>query len=158
MSFGVVTFIMTPYLLLPLGLDMDALIPVLLPSAAHEPLVGYHVFEALALHPFTVALIVAIDYTFLKNNRPAVAVDGSEVPYWLELRIVAPAASRFLSAVAPSVAPVPPLAMVTVAPSFAIVMALSAILAVVTAASAILAVSTAEAPIFAGIHCLPGWC
>ena len=80
-SFGVVTLIMTPYLLLPPGLDMEALIPVLLPSAFQEPSVGYQTFDALALQPLTVALIVAMAYTFLKNSLPAVAVLGRVVPY-----------------------------------------------------------------------------
>ena len=142
---------MTPYLLLPVGSEMETLMPVLLPSDFQEPSVGYHVLEALALQPFTVALVDAINYTFLKNSLPAVAVEGRLVPYWLELRIVAPAANRFLIAVAPSVAPVPPLAIVTVAPNFAMVTELSAIFAVVTAESAILAVSTAAAPSFAAV-------
>ena len=60
---------------------MEAFMPVLLPSATHDPLVGYHVFSALALHPPIVALIVAMAYTFLKKSLPAVAVLGRLVPY-----------------------------------------------------------------------------
>ena len=80
-SFGVVTLMMIPYLLLPEGSEIEALMPVLLPSATHDPLVGYHVFSALALQPATVALVDGMAYTFLKKSLPAVAVLGRLVPY-----------------------------------------------------------------------------
>jgi len=74
--------------LLPLGSEIEALIPVLPPSAAQEPLVGYQILLALALQPITLALVDGIDYTFLKKILPFVPAVGRAVPYWLALKTV----------------------------------------------------------------------
>jgi len=68
-------------LLLPLGSEMETLMPVLLPSDTQEPLVGYQTLLALARQPITLAFIVGMAYTFLKKILPLVPAVGSAVPY-----------------------------------------------------------------------------
>lgn len=70
------------YLLLPLGFDaIYREAPVPEPILA-KPLLGNHVADCRFLQPSIVAFIVAMAYTFLKKSLPAVAVEGSAVPYW----------------------------------------------------------------------------
>ena len=78
---GVLILRQIVYLLLPLGFDaMYSEAPVPEPIL-ENPLLGYHTAPCRFLHPSTVAFIVAMAYTFLKNSLPAVAVEGRLVPY-----------------------------------------------------------------------------